>query len=408
MQNTFEEFVRSSLWQAHREARKNKYKTVDEHKFELNAPENINNLCEEILTRHYKPSRGIAFIVSEPKHREIVAASYRDRVIHHFVCAICDVWIERHLINDSYSCRKEKGTLYGQRRLQHFMNKVKTETGEEAFVGKFDIRRYFVKLDRKKIFARAIWALDQQFHHTNRPDQENGILCRPEHREFLFSLLKFLWHQIIFDDPMDGIKFRGKRSDWNSLDPGKSLMDQPPGIGIVIGNLTSQELSNLYLDQLDRFVTLTLGYKYYGRYVDDFFIVVPASQRHKMISDVAKIEEFLHDELSLELHNHKRLYKYAKNGIPFTGGVVYPDHIGLSRRARRRAYEAAERVATGQEPIENFVARMGTTIHLNQRQFYKELFDKYGWDFGWEGEEPRSKKPKNLKNPANRKGLTES
>lgn len=189
----------------------------------------------------------------------------------------------------------------------------------------------------------------------------------------------------IFDDPMHKVTIKGHRSDWNGLPRNKSLFYQPKGQGIVIGNLTSQLLSNIYLDQLDRFITLDLGYKHYGRYIDDFYIVVPAEQRHQLIRDVAVIEKFLKYELKLTLHPKKRSFQYADQGVPFIGAVVYPGRIIPSRRAQRNFYRAAYQFATrGKGDLDGIVARIGGLKHINSRRFLQRVFDAYDWDFDWE------------------------
>ena len=108
-----------------------------------------------------------------------------------------------------------------------------------------------------------------------------------------YEIAKYCLHEIIFDNPCDGVNRIGWPYDWRRLPKSKSLFWRKMGIGIVIGNLTSQLLSNIYLDQLDKYVMLDLGWKYYGRYVDDFYIIVPESQKAKALEDVAAIERYL-------------------------------------------------------------------------------------------------------------------
>ena len=94
----FDEYFQRMLWQAYEMARKGKRKTEDEHRFELNEAENILQLRDDIISKTYEPSRGIAFITKEPVIREIFAAPFRDRVVHHFLFNVCNGWWDRHLI----------------------------------------------------------------------------------------------------------------------------------------------------------------------------------------------------------------------------------------------------------------------------------------------------------------------
>lgn len=385
----FEKFLLRELWIAYDVARKGKRSTVDEHQFELNAMEDIINLRDSLIRHYYKPSRGVAFIVHDPVIREIVAAPFRDRVIHHFLFNICAKWWDRRFSADSYSCRVGKGTLYGQKRLAHHIRQVTENYTRQAFSVKLDIQGYFMSLNHDLLYERVLWGLERQFFHSKLPDSENDIRCHPADKHKLYNLLKYIWHEIIYDEPMEGIRIHGHRRDWDKLPKNKSLFNQPKERGIVIGNLTSQLLSNIFLDQLDRFVQFDLGYKHYGRYVDDFFIIVPMEQREQLLRDVSVIEKYLRLELKLTLHPHKQYKQPVDKGVPFIGAVVYPGFIIPGRRMRRNSYKAAYKLATnGEGSIEGFVSRMGSVKQINSRKFYKKLFDSFGWDYDWTPEKP--------------------
>lgn len=408
----FEDFLLRELWRAYEEARKGKRKTVDEHRFEVNDMENIILLRDSVIRRCYQPSRGVTFVVHDPVIREIVAAPFRDRVIHHFLFNICAAWWDRRFSVDSYSCRKGKGVLYGQKRLAHHVAQVTKNYKEPGFSVVLDIQSYFLSLSHNKLYERICWGLDRQFKRgvdpkTLSPDYfiKNQITCRPYDRDQLYQTVKFLWQQIIYDDPMRNIIVRGSKAEWAALPANKSLFNRKPGHGIVIGNLTSQLISNIFLDQLDRFVTIDLGYKHYGRYVDDFFIVVPMSQKHQLMRDVGVIEKYLREELELTLHPHKRRTQPVDKGVPFIGAVVYPGFIVPGHRARRKAHQAAYSLATnGTGEVEGFLSREGTMVHINSRKFFKNLFDRFGWEYDWVPDEEWqarkqfNRKPKNSKN----------
>ena len=126
---------------------------------------------------------------------------------------------------------------------------------KRAFAVQLDISGYFMHIDRKTLYKRVIEGLERQFP--------------PETRDKRYTILKWAIHQVVFDDPTKNVRLQGTYSDWIGLPEDKSLMMQPKGRGMVIGNYTSQTFSNIYLDPMDRFITITLGYKHYGRYVDD-------------------------------------------------------------------------------------------------------------------------------------------
>lgn len=370
--------MQSELYKAYTNARKGKRKTLEEHIFELNDIENIILLAKDIASRTYEPSRSKAFIIHDPVVREIFAAPFRDRIVHHFIYNQVSPWWERHFIEDSYSCRKDKGTLYSQKRFEHHARTASDNFKSDIFVAKLDIKNYFASLNRKKLFARAIWGLDQQFS---------------KQKDELYWTLRFLWKKIIFDNPTKNVEILGNKSDWLALPKEKSLFNQKPGYGIVIGNLTSQLLSNIYLDQLDRYIKFNLGYKHYGRYVDDFYIITRIEEKDKLLNDIRKIEFFL-DGLDLKLHPKKQIFTNLKHGVNFTGSTLFPGYILPGKRVRQNAKKTFYNFAAGQAELESVVSYLGHMEHINSTKFLANTFDSLGWDF-----EPTENRPQAVKGP---------
>ncbi|MFO0862280.1 MAG: RNA-directed DNA polymerase [Candidatus Saccharibacteria bacterium] len=318
-------WLAKELQKAYLDARRGKTKKPQVEAFDKVARSEIAALAREIHSRTYTPRPSTAFIVNKPVKREIFAAAFRDRVVHHFLFNQVNTWWDARFIADNYSCRKGKGTLYGIRRLDHHIRSESRNYTRPAYILQLDLLGYFMSLDRKKLYVRAMWGLDRQF-----PD-----------KGYAYQLCKFLWKVIIFNDPLKNVEFSCPRSAWKGLPPSKSLFHQPKGRGIAIGNLTSQLLSNMYLDQLDRFVTLELGFAHYGRYVDDFYIV--SLKKEELVRALAAIEHYAGQQLGLTLHPHKRhLQEYSK-GVAFLGAVVYPFRIHPGRRLKRNLLAALSR-----------------------------------------------------------------
>lgn len=364
---TFKSQLDLALYLAYLEARKGgKRRTHDEHDFEINLFPNLRYLSQDILDKTYYPLRSTAHIITKPVIREIFAAPFRDRIVHHLLFGSVYDWWDNHFIYDSYSCRLDKGVLFGIRRLDHHIRSASENYKHKVFIFKLDIQGYFMSLPRVELYQRAIWGLDQQFKD------------KKEKREY--DILKFLWQRTIMDDPVKGAKKKGNLDAWRFLPASKSLFNQPAGQGIVIGNLTSQLLSNIYLDQLDHFITQDLGYKHYGRYVDDFFIVVREYQLGQLKRDICAIEEYL-KLIGLTLHPKKRLLKESKYGVPFLGATVYHDHIIPGSRLVKNAKRALKEVVSGKRTIDSVPSYMGHFKHFNSYNILKEIFTETGWDY---------------------------
>ncbi len=353
------------LFIAYLEARLGKRKTFDEHKFEANEWENLRNLHQSVLDRTYAPSRGTAHIIHRPVIREIFAAPFRDRVIHHFIYDNIYEWWDRHLLFDAYSCREGKGTLAGINRLYRCIQRVSEDFRKEVWVLKFDIAGYFMHLPRQGLYERAVWGLDRQFG---------------EDRGWRYQTLRFLLKQIIFDDPCWGVIKKGKPSEWRQLPDSKSMFKQPPGQGIVIGNLTSQLLSNIYLDLLDRYIVYDLGFADYGRYVDDFYIVVPERQLEHAKWAIAAIETKL-ETMGLTLHPRKRRIQPASRGVEFLGSVIYPGRKIVGRRLKRNFRVALREYVMGHKKNEVIISYLGHMRHMDSDRLISKLFREVGWDY---------------------------
>lgn len=363
---SFSNYLQERLFMAYKEARLGKRKTRDEQRFELNLDENLMLLRHDIMDRSYIPSRGTAHIIHKPVMREIFAAPFRDRVVHHYIYDQVYNWWDKRFIYDSYSCREGKGTLMGIKRMDYHIRSASRNYAEKVYVLKLDIQGYFMSLPRKDLYQRAIWGLERQYA-GNTDAME-------------FRTLKFLWHQVIFDDPIVGVKRKGKLSDWDLLPSSKSLFCQKPGVGIVIGNLTSQLLSNIYLDMLDRFIVYDLGYKHYGRYVDDFYVVVTEPEVPQLLCDVRAIEEYL-KMMKLTLHPRKRLLITIDKGVPFLGAIIHQGYILPGERLKRNFRKACVAVQAGANDIETLVSYLGHTKHFNNIMFLTEEFERIGLDY---------------------------
>ncbi len=356
-----------ALWESYLDARKGKRKSEDEFKFESNDVENIINLADDILTRRYAPSRGIAFISYKPVMREIFAAPFRDRVVHHFLYNLSAKWWDERMIKESYSCREKKGTLYGIMMLHKQMNLARAEFGEPVYIYKCDLKGYFMSLPREGLFKVVSTGLRQQF------PKRNGKYPQ------IFYIARFLWKQIIFDDPTQGVKRRGNLEAWKLLDEGKSLFCQPEGVGIVIGNLSSQLLSNIYLTRFDKFMKEHLGYKYYGRYVDDFYFLVPESKKKQASRDLEVIRHFLLG-MGLRLHPKKLYIQNINRGVNFLGAKIYPNRILPGARIIKNYYRAVREVAYGHKDPDIVTSFSGTVGHYKSFMIQKKIFGSVGWD----------------------------
>lgn len=151
--NITKEQLLVDLFKAYYEARKHKRNTRNQLRFEMNLEENLVNLRDELYDRTYKVGRSTCFIIEDPVKREIFAADFRDRVVHHLVYNYIMPIFERTFIADSYSCRKGKGTLYGVKRLEHHIRSCSKNYTTTVYALKMDIQGYFMNINCKRLFS---------------------------------------------------------------------------------------------------------------------------------------------------------------------------------------------------------------------------------------------------------------
>ena len=182
----------SDLHTAYYDARRHKRNKPYHLLFEENVEGNLSVLCAELWWRTYAPRPSECFIISDPKKREIFAADFRDRIVHHLYYNYLYKWFERTFIADSYSCIVGRGTLYGIHRMEHHIRKVSHDYTEDCYVLKIDIRGYFMHINRRMLL-QTILALLEKLQKGGKTD-----LSR-EH----FGFLRYLSREIILLDPIE-------------------------------------------------------------------------------------------------------------------------------------------------------------------------------------------------------------
>jgi RNA-directed DNA polymerase len=153
-QDTHSLFSLENIYRAYRQCRRRKRNTYNALIFEQNLEENILELHETLNNRNYTPKPSIAFLVEKPKRREIFAADFRDRIVHHVLVNYMEPQWERRFIHDSYACRQGKGTHKAVERLRGFTRKVTANGTRRAWYLQLDVRGFFITINRKILFKR--------------------------------------------------------------------------------------------------------------------------------------------------------------------------------------------------------------------------------------------------------------
>jgi RNA-directed DNA polymerase len=313
----------ADLFKAYYSCRKNKRNTISALAFELNLEEELIQLKEALESGGYAISSAIAFVVDKPVKREIFAANFRDRVVHHLIIQKMNVVFESHFIYDSYACRKAKGTHFGINRVDSFIRKCSKNYAQDCYVLKLDIKGFFMHINKAILYTKIETLFKAKYNGADKHLYLN--LCKT----------------ILFNEPVQNVIIKGKRSNWDDLPKDKSLFAAKAGYGLPIGNLTSQVFANVYMSALDHFIKHQLGIKYYGRYVDDFVLV--HTNKAYLKSLIPIISKFLKTELHLTLHPKKIYLQHYSKGVSYIGGFIKPNRIYVSKRTKGNFHEAIQK-----------------------------------------------------------------
>ncbi|MEK9175707.1 MAG: reverse transcriptase/maturase family protein [Patescibacteria group bacterium] len=310
---------------AWREFLSGKRKRKDVEQFSLQLLSNIFVLNSELVSKVYRHGPYHAFKINDPKPRDIHKASVRDRLLHHAIYRILYLHLDQKFIFDSFSCRRAKGTHRAMNRFRDYARIVSCNHTRTAWVLKCDIRKFFTSIDHrvlKSILRRYI-----------KEDDTMWLLSKV----------------------IDSFHTKDRKC-----------------VGLPLGNLTSQLLANVYMNDFDHFLKRKLKIKHCVRYADDF-VILHESKKY-LESIVPTISRFLETELKISLHPNKVFIKTIAPGVDFLGWVHFPNHRVLRTATKKRMLR---NVQAKDGKIETVQSYLGMLSHGNgyklQRRIENEI-----------------------------------
>lgn len=310
-------FTIENLYFAYKECIKNKKRTINALKFEIQREPFLFQLLRDLQTRNYTIERHIYFVVTHPAPREIFAGDFRDRIVQHLLCKEIQALIEKDFSEHSFANRVGKGTHKAVKECKFYIRRGGINRSHLYYL-KMDIKSFFRSMDKAvllRILTGKIMSIDTR-----------SALWKEE--------VLWLIEKIISNDPSANYLFKGNRKDRYLIPKHKSLFFGDKHKGLPIGNLTSQFFANVYLDALDHFVEDTLGITRYIRYVDDFVVFHESIEYLRNVEK--EIESFLRTQLNLSVCKDKTILKNITNGIDFLGYFIKPTHTLVRRKIVRR------------------------------------------------------------------------
>jgi len=296
----------------------------DVQEYSRNLLDNIISLHEDLANKSYRHGGYHSFYINDPKRRHIHKASVQDRLLHHAVYRLLYPFFEKTFIHDSYSCRLEKGVYKAIERFDAYAGKTSKNDTKTAWILKCDIKKFFNSIVHKTLL---------EILNKHIPDKD------------------IIW---LLNNVIDSYHNTNKR-----------------GVGLPLGNLTSQLFANVYMNVFDQWVKHRLKIKRYIRYADDFvFFSRDKRQLHSLIEPVG---EFLFQTLGLTLHPKKIIKKSLSSGMDFLGWVHLTHYKKLRCKTRKRMF----RKIADDPRDEVFQSYLGLLGHGNTYKIEKELRNLY-------------------------------
>lgn len=318
------------LCAAAQRAAKGKRISLDAAAFLFDVETEVLQLQRELLDGTYRPGAFRTFRISDPKPRTISAAPFRDRVVHHALCAAMEPTFEQYAIHHTYACRPGKGTLAAVLHAQRM-------TRRSAWFLKLDVEHFFETVAHQPLKD----ALGRKFK-----DPRVLHLC-----------------EIIL---------------------GSGAPGSEPGRGLPIGNLTSQHFANFYLGAFDHQLIEHEGLDGYCRFMDDVLAFVPTRERALALASTC--DSYLRERLQLRLKHAVTLVQATQEGVPFLGFRIWPGTIRFdafrARRFRRRFRVLHGRMGAGMEDEDacerSAASLVGWARQANTLGFRRSFFARLG------------------------------
>ena len=342
------------------------------------AVDDLPRLAYEIYTVIYKPTVSICFLVKYPKLREVFAADFRDRIVHHWIIIRLEPLFERRfqqMGNISFNCRKGFGTLAAVKAAEKGMREVSENYTRQAWVFKGDLVSFFMSIRRD-----LLWYLLERLIRRHYDGGDKEVLLRTV-------------KTVVYHHPEDDCIINGDPAEWRNLPKNKSMFTIDRNLGGPIGNHTTQQFANFYLSILfDLWILFLLRGANFRiiRFVDDFLII--CDDKGKILEVVPKLVMIV-SHYGLHIHKNKRYLQPVSHGVLFVGGYIKPRRTYVSSRTigrfqdrvfgfRKQLDENKKLTYYDLERIEQVInSYLGFCVHHQSYQIRKENIINLGDNF---------------------------
>ena len=304
-------------------SRKNSIWKNSVQQYEANFLKNIIKTQIELRERTYKQSPFDCFYLNERgKERYVRSISFYDRVVQRALCDQLTPIVEPYLIYDNGASIKNKGIDFARRRIENHLHSYYRKYGNIGYALASDFSKFYDNILHKPLIEMYKEIID-----------DDDILKLIEHLVDSFSI-DVSNYNMEESDLLDTLVYAKS----NTLKTGEKYINKSLGIGSQI----SQISGIYYVHKMDNYCKIVKGMKYYGRYMDDTYIISNSKEELKqLLEDIIKIC----DKLGIFINRKKTQIFRLDKGFTFlkiryrlteTGHLVrIPAKSGFIRERRK-------------------------------------------------------------------------
>lgn len=356
------------IFEAYFNCRSGKRRTKSAIDYEIDYERKLLALMDRVNKRTYCPSTSICFVVTRPRYREVFAAEFEDRIIHHWVTIRLEPIFESLFSERTFSCRKGKGQLFGIDRLKADLLECSENYTKDCYIMKLDLKCFFMSINKPMMAKMVDDLIVEKYNGADIDD------------------LRYICKVITLHKPEENCEMHSPPEYWDYLPKNKSLFTNGEDLGLAIGNIFVQHFANFLLNGFDWYIE-KLGIKYHGRYVDDTYLI--HESKEKLLSCIQPIREFLAG-FGLLLNENKFYIQHYSKGVQFTGAIIKPYRtycggriINNFKRAVKRLNSARSiiQIQKSVSSINSYLGLLRQHNEYNNRKKILGMLDSWVFEF---------------------------
>ena len=303
----------NEMYDIYKITRSNKRRSEDSVEFEIEFEKYLTTLIKEINERNYTSSGNYTFIVNEPTRngcREVFAAELAKRIMHHYINEHLNEIMEKVLIANTFNNRKGKGVLKAVNTIKDEIRRVSNNYKNDCWVIKWDLKAYFMCVKHDIINTMIQELIDKNYQDNDK------------------EIIKWVVKEAINANPQNNCYRKSQEWKWDTIEPHKSLFNQPAGQGGAIGFLPWQMFINYYHNEIDHWLTDEEKFSFV-RFVDDMLIITD-NKEYVLNKIIPELRE-RYKKYNITIQERKFYCQHYSKGVKFCGVTIkydrlYPNH----------------------------------------------------------------------------------